>query len=119
VTAHRDSLNVPVGVGGAFDFHTGRAVQAPKWMREHGFEWLSRLATEPRRLWRRYLIFGSEFIWLVVLERMECGSILGQFRGPGLAELSKRRKMPNENQAAGGEAFLHLSFYNSCSSCGS
>lgn len=70
MSEHRNKLSVPVmvGVGAAFDFHTGRAVQAPKWMREHGFEWLFRLATEPRRLWRRYLIFGSEFIWLVVLE---------------------------------------------------
>jgi N-acetylglucosaminyldiphosphoundecaprenol N-acetyl-beta-D-mannosaminyltransferase len=72
MSEHRNKLRVPVmvGVGAAFDFHTGRVAQAPKWMREHGFEWLFRLATEPRRLWRRYLIFGSEFIWLVVLELM-------------------------------------------------
>jgi N-acetylglucosaminyldiphosphoundecaprenol N-acetyl-beta-D-mannosaminyltransferase len=67
---HRDKLHVPVlvGVGAAFDFHTGRLVQAPKWMREHGLEWLFRLAREPRRLWRRYLILGSEFVWLALLE---------------------------------------------------
>ena len=65
---HRDHLNVPVmiGVGAAFDIHAGRTKQAPAWMREHGFEWLFRLSQEPRRLWRRYLVHGSEFVYLVV-----------------------------------------------------
>ena len=69
---HYRSLRVPVmvGVGAAFDFHTGRVPQAPRWMREHGFEWLFRLASEPQRLWRRYLIYGSEFVWLVFLEAL-------------------------------------------------
>lgn len=67
---HRERLNAPVlvGVGAAFDFHTGRRSQAPIWMREHGLEWLFRLVREPRRLWRRYLIYGSEFAALVFLE---------------------------------------------------
>jgi N-acetylglucosaminyldiphosphoundecaprenol N-acetyl-beta-D-mannosaminyltransferase len=61
---HRDRLNVPVvvGVGQAFDIYAGRVTQAPRWMREHGLEWLYRLATDPRRLWRRYLVYNSEFI---------------------------------------------------------
>jgi N-acetylglucosaminyldiphosphoundecaprenol N-acetyl-beta-D-mannosaminyltransferase len=68
--AFRDRLDVPVmvGVGAAFDFHTGRVKQAPVWMREHGLEWLFRLASEPRRLWRRYLVYGPQFIWNVNLE---------------------------------------------------
>jgi len=67
---HRNKLNVPVvvGVGAAFDMISGRRRQAPRWMREHGFEWLFRLFQEPRRLWRRYLIYGAEFIALVILE---------------------------------------------------
>jgi N-acetylglucosaminyldiphosphoundecaprenol N-acetyl-beta-D-mannosaminyltransferase len=67
---YRDLLGVPVmiGVGAAFDFLTGRTSQAPRWMREHGLEWFFRLATEPRRLWRRYLIGGSRFVWNVALE---------------------------------------------------
>ncbi len=67
---HRDRLNVPVlvGVGAAFDFHTGRIAQAPEWIGEHGFEWLFRLSQEPRRLWRRYLVYGAEFAALVLLE---------------------------------------------------
>ncbi len=68
--AFRDRLNVPVlvGVGAAFDFHTGRVQQAPVWMREHGLEWLFRLVAEPRRLWRRYLILGPKFLWNINLE---------------------------------------------------
>jgi N-acetylglucosaminyldiphosphoundecaprenol N-acetyl-beta-D-mannosaminyltransferase len=67
---YRNLLGVPVmvGVGAAFDFLTGRTSQAPRWMREHGLEWAFRLATEPRRLWRRYLISGSRFLWNVALE---------------------------------------------------
>ncbi len=67
---YRDLLRVPVmiGVGAAFDFLTGRTDQAPRWMREHGLEWLFRLAAEPKRLWRRYLIGGSKFVWNVALE---------------------------------------------------
>jgi N-acetylglucosaminyldiphosphoundecaprenol N-acetyl-beta-D-mannosaminyltransferase len=67
---HRTKLRVPVavGVGAAFDLNSGRAKQAPRWMRENGLEWLFRLLQEPRRLWRRYLIYGSEFLWLVASE---------------------------------------------------
>ena len=66
----RGRLSVPVmlGVGAAFDIHSGKLTQAPRWMREHGLEWLFRLMTEPRRLWRRYIINGSGFVWNVVLE---------------------------------------------------
>jgi N-acetylglucosaminyldiphosphoundecaprenol N-acetyl-beta-D-mannosaminyltransferase len=68
--AHRDSLSVPLmmGVGAAFDFHTGRVKQAPSWMQESGLEWLFRLAQEPKRLWKRYLVNGGEFVWCVTME---------------------------------------------------
>ena len=69
---HRDKLNVPVvvGVGAAFDMISGRRKQAPRWMREHGLEWLFRLCQEPRRLWQRYLIYGTEFVASIVLENL-------------------------------------------------
>jgi N-acetylglucosaminyldiphosphoundecaprenol N-acetyl-beta-D-mannosaminyltransferase len=69
---HRPKLRVPVviGVGAAFDLKTGRTRQAPHWMREHGLECLFRLLTEPRRLWRRYLVYGSEFVWRISSELM-------------------------------------------------
>lgn len=69
---HRQHLNVPVliGVGAAFDINSGAKKQAPEWMREHGFEWLFRLLQEPRRLWRRYLVCGSQFVFLVLMEML-------------------------------------------------
>ncbi len=51
-----------IGVGAAFDFHSGRVPQAPRWMQRTGLEWLFRLSTEPRRLWRRYLIQNPLFV---------------------------------------------------------
>jgi len=51
-----------VGVGAAFDFHSGRVPQAPPWMRRSGLEWLFRLFTEPRRLAGRYLVSNTTFI---------------------------------------------------------
>jgi N-acetylglucosaminyldiphosphoundecaprenol N-acetyl-beta-D-mannosaminyltransferase len=67
---NRDTIPVPVmlGVGAAFDFNCGQARQAPRWMRENGLEWLFRLSTEPRRLWRRYLVLIPKAAGLVLLE---------------------------------------------------
>ena len=67
---YRDRLNAPVliGVGAAFDFLAGVKLQAPGWIRNNGFEWLFRLVTEPKRLWRRYLVDGSLFIYYVLIE---------------------------------------------------
>jgi N-acetylglucosaminyldiphosphoundecaprenol N-acetyl-beta-D-mannosaminyltransferase len=69
---HRGKLHAPVlvGIGAAFDFLAGTKRQAPEWMRENGLEWLFRLLQEPRRLWRRYLVYGSEFLVLVFLEQL-------------------------------------------------
>jgi N-acetylglucosaminyldiphosphoundecaprenol N-acetyl-beta-D-mannosaminyltransferase len=60
---HRGKINsVMIGVGAAFDFHAGTVQRAPAWMRDHGLEWLHRLASEPRRLWKRYLLTNTLFI---------------------------------------------------------
>jgi N-acetylglucosaminyldiphosphoundecaprenol N-acetyl-beta-D-mannosaminyltransferase len=53
---------VLVGVGAAFDYHAGTLPRAPLWMQRTGFEWLYRLAKEPKRLWRRYLSSNGAFI---------------------------------------------------------
>ncbi len=52
-----------IGIGAAFDFHTNRVERAPTWMQRNGLEWLFRLLSEPRRLWRRYLVLAPQFIW--------------------------------------------------------
>jgi len=60
---HRGRVNaVMIGVGAAFDFHAGTVQRAPAWMRDNGLEWLHRLASEPGRLWRRYLVTNTLFI---------------------------------------------------------
>ncbi len=68
----RPLLRAPVliGVGAAFDFHSGTVRQAPRWMQRSGLEWLFRLTTEPRRLWRRYLINNPWFLWALALQRL-------------------------------------------------
>jgi N-acetylglucosaminyldiphosphoundecaprenol N-acetyl-beta-D-mannosaminyltransferase len=70
MAGHRERLTAPVliGVGAAFDFLTGRKPQAPHWMQRAGLEWLFRLLTEPRRLWRRYLYHNPRFVLLVLLQ---------------------------------------------------
>ncbi len=60
--------SVLIAVGAAFDFHTGRVRQAPRWMQRTGTEWLFRLSQDPRRLWKRYILGNPRFIWLVLLQ---------------------------------------------------
>ncbi len=70
---NRERLNVPVmiGIGAAFDFLAGVKPQAPRWMREVGLEWFFRLITEPKRLWRRYLVNNTLFVWYVTIDLLK------------------------------------------------
>jgi N-acetylglucosaminyldiphosphoundecaprenol N-acetyl-beta-D-mannosaminyltransferase len=64
MSAHRGRIKaVMIGVGAAFDYHAGSIKRAPKWMQNAGLEWLHRLASEPRRLWRRYLVTNTLFVF--------------------------------------------------------
>lgn len=67
LAANRDRLQVPVqmGVGGLFDFYSGRIPRAPQWLRELGMEWSWRLLQEPGRMWRRYLVGNWVFLYRV------------------------------------------------------
>jgi N-acetylglucosaminyldiphosphoundecaprenol N-acetyl-beta-D-mannosaminyltransferase len=67
MAAHTNRLSAPVlvGVGAAFDFIAGVKKQAPPWMRRSGLEWMFRLLSEPRRLWRRYLVNNPRFVALI------------------------------------------------------
>jgi len=69
---HLDALGVRVaiGVGGLFDFYSGRIPRAPIWMRRSGLEWLYRLSREPRRLWRRYLLGNPRFLLRLLARRV-------------------------------------------------
>jgi len=62
-------VRLALGVGGSFDHVSGLARRAPLWMQRIGLEWLYRLLREPRRMWRRYLIGNSVFIWLIARQR--------------------------------------------------
>jgi N-acetylglucosaminyldiphosphoundecaprenol N-acetyl-beta-D-mannosaminyltransferase len=65
MAGHRDTIHaVTVGVGAAFDFISGRKRQAPPFLQRMGLEWMFRLATEPRRLWKRYLRHNPRFVLL-------------------------------------------------------
>jgi N-acetylglucosaminyldiphosphoundecaprenol N-acetyl-beta-D-mannosaminyltransferase len=68
----RPHLNakVLIGVGAAFDFHAGMVRQAPRWLQRGGLEWLFRLAVEPRRLGRRYLVNNPSFVANVFLQEL-------------------------------------------------
>ena len=62
----QEQLRVPVaiGIGGALSFIAGETARAPLWMQQKGLEWLFRLYTEPKRLWKRYLIGGVKFLMM-------------------------------------------------------
>jgi len=68
----RSMLEAPVliGVGAAFDFHSGGVRQAPRWMQRAGLEWLFRLVQEPRRLWRRYLVDNPWFLFELARQKL-------------------------------------------------
>lgn len=63
---------VMIGVGAAFDYHAGTVDRAPPWMQRAGFEWLHRLSSEPRRLWRRYLITNTLFVARAFCQLLQC-----------------------------------------------
>ena len=73
MAAYLDKLavRIMIGVGAAFDMHSGRVRQAPYWMQRSGLEWFFRLTQEPGRLWKRYLVNNPLFV----------ARILAQFTG--------------------------------------
>jgi len=66
--AYKRALETPViiGVGGSFDVLTGHVKRAPPWMQKSGLEWSWRLLMEPRKMWRRYLVGNSRFIFMLL-----------------------------------------------------
>jgi N-acetylglucosaminyldiphosphoundecaprenol N-acetyl-beta-D-mannosaminyltransferase len=74
IARHKNQLGckVAIGVGGLFDFYSGRIPRAPYWMRKRGLEWVYRLWQEPRRLAKRYLIGNPLFLWRLVRAALGC-----------------------------------------------
>ena len=61
---------VLMGVGAAFDFHAGIKPRAPEWMKKYGLEWFHRLCSEPGRLWKRYLITNTKFVFYLLSDTL-------------------------------------------------
>lgn len=73
LNTYKEIIHTPfiMGVGGSFDVVAGFVKRAPKWMQNSGLEWLYRTMQEPRRMWKRYLIGNSKFIYLIFKEKMK------------------------------------------------
>jgi N-acetylglucosaminyldiphosphoundecaprenol N-acetyl-beta-D-mannosaminyltransferase len=90
VHEYHDALSMPViAVGAAFDFHAGTSAQAPQWMQNRGLEWMFRLGSEPRRLWRRYLLLNPWYVAMIAaqglhLRQFEARASLSSVRELGL-----------------------------------
>ena len=69
--SNRIDAPVLAAVGAAFDFHSGHVREAPDWMKRSGLQWLHRLASDPKRLWKRYLIGNTQFMLLLLKEGIE------------------------------------------------
>ena len=69
IATHPEALRgaVAIGVGALLDYLSGRVPRAPRWVRTMRAEWLYRLAVEPRRLWRRYLVGNARFVLRLML----------------------------------------------------
>ncbi|MDQ3534463.1 MAG: WecB/TagA/CpsF family glycosyltransferase [Bacteroidota bacterium] len=68
VADHIGKINAPMmAIGAAFDFMAGNIKHAPKWMQNMGLEWFYRLVQNPKKLWKRYLLTNSYFLFLIIL----------------------------------------------------
>lgn len=64
------NIKIFLAIGATIDFEAGNIKRAPKWLSEIGLEWLYRLMAEPKRLWKRYLVHGPSFFWLILKQKL-------------------------------------------------
>jgi N-acetylglucosaminyldiphosphoundecaprenol N-acetyl-beta-D-mannosaminyltransferase len=69
------NVKIFFAIGATIDFEAGNKKRAPKWVTEIGLEWLYRLLSEPKRLWKRYLIGGPIFCWLIFKQKLKLASV--------------------------------------------
>ncbi len=93
IAAHQRQLSVPlaIGVGGVFNFLTGRVKRAPMWMQKHGLEWLYRVSQEPGRLWRRYFVNDLPVVARLAFYALQL-RIIGLFVSP-IGTLEPQREL--------------------------
>ena len=80
---------VMVGVGAAFDYHTGRIRDSADWIKRAGLQWLHRLIQDPRRLWKRYVRNNPAFIWRITLQLLRERVTPARALVPDLSRLSQ------------------------------
>jgi N-acetylglucosaminyldiphosphoundecaprenol N-acetyl-beta-D-mannosaminyltransferase len=87
---YTDRLGVPllIGVGAAFDYHTGGIRDSPHWIKRAGLQWLHRLLQDPRRLWKRYLLNNPAFMWNIALQMLK----LRRYRGSPKVDAPEERR---------------------------
>jgi N-acetylglucosaminyldiphosphoundecaprenol N-acetyl-beta-D-mannosaminyltransferase len=79
----REMLSMPIlAVGAAFPFLAGKLPQAPGWMQRAGLEWLFRLVSEPKRLWRRYVYLNPAYVFLVSLQALRLSRFAPEGESP-------------------------------------
>lgn len=68
LNTYKAIIQIPfvMGVGGSFDVVSGKTQRAPLWMQSSGLEWFYRVLQEPRRMWKRYLVTNTKFIWMLI-----------------------------------------------------
>lgn len=69
------NVGFTMGVGGSFDVVSGKVKRAPIWMQKSGLEWLYRVIQEPKRMWKRYLIGNTKFLWLLLRYKLGYNSL--------------------------------------------
>jgi N-acetylglucosaminyldiphosphoundecaprenol N-acetyl-beta-D-mannosaminyltransferase len=67
----RLGVRLAIGVGGTFDVMTGQVRRAPVWMQRSGLEWLWRMILEPRKMWKRNVVYNSRFLYLLLREKLK------------------------------------------------
>lgn len=75
IVKYRDKMpkiKIFMAIGATIDFEAGYIKRAPQWMSNYGLEWLYRLISEPKRLWKRYLIDDIPFFWLILKQKLNC-----------------------------------------------
>ena len=85
------NIKIFLAIGATIDFEAGNLKRAPQWMSNLGLEWLSRLLSEPRRLWKRYLIESLPFLWLILKQKLKL------YKPPNInKQIYKLKENPNQ-----------------------
>jgi N-acetylglucosaminyldiphosphoundecaprenol N-acetyl-beta-D-mannosaminyltransferase len=89
------NIKVFMAIGATLDFEAGNRPRSPQWMSKFGVEWAFRLLSEPKRLWKRYLVEDLPFFWLVFQQKLN----LYQYKSP-IGQLLKRAGLISSEQVA-------------------